>query len=397
MSGKLVCPRCGTEFDVHQEEYAALAMQVRGKEFDKDVAEAVRIRMEAAEASGRAELERAVAREREAGMERAAALERQLAGAKAEAARLEGELGSARKLGEEAAARAAMDADLKAVKARQELEAAFAAERTDILSKFAAEKAELEAQVGYYRDMKIRMSTKMIGESLEEHCHREFDRIRAAAFPGAYFEKDNEVSQSGSKGDFVFRESRDGVELISIMFEMKNENSDSGSKKHKNEEFLKELDKDRREKGCEYAVLVTLLEPDNELYNDGIVDMSHRYPKMYVVRPQFFIPIITILRNAALNSLAVRRELAEAKAENADLAAFEARLEDAKEAVGRNGALATKQFEEAIEDIDKAIAQLQKTKEALQKSQRNLRIMGDKVDALSVRKLSGGRIPARRA
>lgn len=390
MSNRLRCPECGHEIDVSQADYAAILAQVRGQEFEREVADAVRTRVDAVEAKHAAETERALAAVRQQAAAREAELASQVSVARTDVVRLSGELNAARAQTEAARNQAASDLQVREMTVRQELEGKFAAERAGIMAEAARTKAELEAQVAYYKDMKARMSTKMIGESLEEHCHREFDRIRAAAFPGAYFEKDNAVSESGSKGDFIFRESRDGVELLSIMFEMKNENSDSMSRKHRNEEFLKELDKDRREKGCEYAVLVTLLEPDNDLYNDGIVDMSHRYPKMYVIRPQFFIPMITVLRNAALNSLEVRRELAEARAMNVDLTAFEARLDDAKAAIGRNYELAGKQYQDAIDGIDKAIAQLQKVKDSLQKSERNMRLMGDKVDALSIRKLAAG-------
>lgn len=377
MSGRtLACPRCGERFDIDQADYAALLSQVRGAEFEKEVESAVAARMKAAEAEHGAELARAVARERDAAGSRLAGLERELAGARLDAEKARGEAAAARSREDGLRASMAAEAETAKLALRHELEAGFAAER-----------AELEAQVAYYRDLKARMSTKMVGESLEEHCRQAFDRIRAAAFPDAYFEKDNEVSGSGSKGDFIFRESRDGIELVSIMFEMKNESDAGAARKHRNEEFFKELDKDRREKGCEYAVLVSLLEPDSDLYNDGIVDVSHRYPKMYVVRPQFFIPMITVLRNAALNGLAVRKELAEAKSRNLDLAALEARLEDARTAAGRNNELASKQYQDAADAIDKAIAQLQKAKEALAKSERNMRIMGDKIGRLSLDRL----------
>src|SRR4051812_22258169 len=214
------------------------------------------------------------------------------------------------------------------------------------------------------RDMKARLSTKMVGETLEQHCETEFNRIRATAFQRAYFEKDNDA-RTGSKGDYIFRDSDEhGTEIVSIMFEMKNE-SDGTATKHKNEDFLRELDKDRTEKGCEYAVLVSLLEPDSELYNTGIVDVSHRYPKMYVVRPQFFIPIITVLRNAALNSLTYKNELALVKAQSVDITTFENELEDFKTGFARNFDLATRRFQTAIDEIDKSIDHLQKTKEAL--------------------------------
>jgi hypothetical protein len=239
------------------------------------------------------------------------------------------------------------------------------------------------------RDMKARLSTKMIGETLEQHCETEFNRIRATAFPRAYFEKDNDA-RSGSKGDYIFRDlDESSTEIVSIMFEMKNE-SDTTATKSKNEDFLKELDKDRNEKGCEYAVLVSLLEPDSELYNTGIVDMFHRYPKMYVVRPQFFLPIITLLRNAAMNSLKYKTELALVKAQNIDITNFENELESFKSAFAKNYDLASRRFQIAIEEIDKSIDHLQKTKEALLGTDRNLRLANDKAQDVTIKKLTKG-------
>jgi hypothetical protein len=237
------------------------------------------------------------------------------------------------------------------------------------------------------RDMKAKLSTKMVGETLEQHCETEFNRIRATAFPRAYFEKDND-SSTGSKGDYIFRDlDESGTEIVSIMFEMKNE-SDTTATKKKNEDFLKELDKDRQEKGCEYAVLVSLLEPESELYNSGIVDLFYRYPKMYVVRPQFFIPIITLLRNAAMNSLQYKTELALMRAQNIDITNFEHELETFKSAFGRNYDLASTQFQKAITEIDKSIDHLQKTKEALLGSDRNLRLANDKAQDVTIKKLT---------
>jgi hypothetical protein len=227
----------------------------------------------------------------------------------------------------------------------------------------------------------------MIGETLEQHCENEFNRVRAMAFPHAHFEKDNDAS-SGSKGDYIFKDTDEtGTEIVSIMFEMKNENDTTATKK-KNEDFLKELDKDRTEKGCEYAVLVSLLEPESELYNTGIVDMFHRYPKMYVVRPQFFLPMITLLRNAAMNALKYKNELAVVKAQNIDITHFESQLTDFKTAFGRNWRLAAEGFEEAIKRIDEAIKDLEKTKEALHKSANNLRLANDKAEDLTIKRLT---------
>lgn len=237
------------------------------------------------------------------------------------------------------------------------------------------------------KDMKARLSTKMVGETLEQHCEIEFNRIRPTAFARAYFEKDNDA-KSGSKGDFIFRDfDESSTEIVSIMFEMKNESDSTGSKK-KNEDFFKELDRDRNEKNCEYAILVSLLEPDNELYNTGIVDVSYRYPKMYVVRPQFFIPIITLLRNAALSSLAYKNELTLIKAQNIDVTNFENDLDAFKSAFSRNYELASKRFETAIAEIDKSIDHLQKTKEALLGADKNLRLANDKAQDVTVKKLT---------
>ena len=255
--------------------------------------------------------------------------------------------------------------------------------------KYELQIKEREDAIERLKDLKAKLSTKMVGETLEQHCETEFNRIRATAFPYAYFEKDNDA-RSGSKGDYIFRDtSEDGTEVVSIMFEMKNENDTTATKK-KNEDFLKELDRDRTEKGCEYAVLVSLLEPESELYNSGIVDVFHRYPKMYVVRPQFFIPIITLLRNAAMKSLAYKSELALVKAQNLDITRFETQLEDFKTAFGRNWRLASEGFAEAVRRIDEAIKDLEKTKEALYKSANNLRLANDKAEDLTIKRLTRG-------
>ena len=243
-----------------------------------------------------------------------------------------------------------------------------------------------DEQIEYYKDFKARQSTKMIGESLEQHCLNQFNSLRMTAFPTAYFEKDNDA-RNGSKGDFIFRESMEGIEYISIMFEMKNE-MDQTATKHKNEDFFKELDKDRREKGCEYAVLVSLLEIDNELYNNGIVDVSYKYDKMYVIRPQFFIPIITLLRNAAKNSLKYRQELELAKHQQIDILHFEENMNSFKEGFARNYRLASEKFTTAINEIDKTISHLQKTKEALLSSENNLRLANNKAEELSIKRLT---------
>ncbi|CZJ09262.1 TPA: DUF2130 domain-containing protein [Legionella pneumophila] len=255
--------------------------------------------------------------------------------------------------------------------------------------KYETQIKDRENEIERLRDMKARLSTKMVGETLEQHCETEFNRIRATAFPRAYFEKDND-SRSGSKGDYIFRDFDEAqTEFVSIMFEMKNENDQTATKK-KNEDFFKELDKDRNEKNCEYAILVSLLEPDSELYNTGIVDVSHRYQKMYVVRPQFFIPIITLLRNAAQNSLKYQKELALVKEQNIDITNFENELEAFKTGFARNYELASKKFKTAIEEIDKTIDHLQKTKDALLGSENNLRLANNKAEDLTVKKLTKG-------
>ena len=256
-----------------------------------------------------------------------------------------------------------------------------------IEEKYAVELKNKDELIEQYKDFKARLSTKMVGETLEQHCLTQFNSLRMSAFPNAYFEKDNNA-KSGSKGDFIFRESEDGIEFISIMFEMKNE-MDTTATKHKNEDFFKELDKDRNEKGCEYAVLVSMLEADNEFYNAGIVDVSYKYPKMYVIRPQFFIPLISLLRNAARNSLEYKRELALAKAQEVDLTNFENNINEFKNAFSKNYQLASKKFNVAIEEIDKTIDHLQKTKDALLSSENNVRLANNKAEEqLSVKKLT---------
>lgn len=253
--------------------------------------------------------------------------------------------------------------------------------------KYAFQLKEKDDLIAYYKDLKTKMSTKMVGETLEQHCEIEFNRLRATGFQNAYFEKDNDA-KTGSKGDFIFRDKTDdGIEYISIMFEMKNE-MDTTATKHKNEDFFKELDKDRCEKGCEYAVLVSLLEADNEFYNTGIVDVSYKYPKMYVIRPQFFIPIITLLRNAAANSIQYKRQLIEYSNQNIDVTNFENKLLDFQEKFSYNYGLAQKKFDEAIKDIDKTIETLQKTKAALLSSENNLRLANDKAQDITIKKLT---------
>ncbi|OGL23721.1 hypothetical protein A2791_00440 [Candidatus Saccharibacteria bacterium RIFCSPHIGHO2_01_FULL_46_30] len=260
---------------------------------------------------------------------------------------------------------------------------------SSLKDKYLTELKTKDEMIAYYKDMKAKLSTKMVGETLEQHCETEFNKLRATAFQNAYFEKDNDA-RSGSKGDYIYRETDGaGNEIISIMFEMKNEGDETATK-HKNEDFLKELDKDRTEKRCEYAVLVTLLEADSELYNSGIVDVSHRHEKMYAIRPQFFIPIITLLRNAALNSLQYKQELALVKAQSIDITNFEDNMNTFKEGFARNYDLASRKFQDAIGGIDKTIMQLQKTKEALLSSENNLRLANQKAEDLTIKRLTRG-------
>lgn len=258
---------------------------------------------------------------------------------------------------------------------------------SSLKDKYETELKSKDEMIAYYKDLKAKLSTKMVGETLEQHCEIEFNKLRATAFPNAYFEKDNDA-KSGSKGDYIYRETDEaGTEIISIMFEMKNEGDETATKK-RNEDFLRELDKDRTEKKCEYAILVSLLEADNELYNSGIVDVSHKYAKTYVIRPQFFIPMITLLRNAAMNSLKYKSELALVRAQNIDITNFEENLETAKNAFARNYELAGKKFVTAIEGIDKTIKQLEKTKEALLSSENNFRLANDKLQQTTVKRLT---------
>ena len=277
--------------------------------------------------------------------------------------------------------------ELKNGLARAELEKQLAEQ--SLKDKYQTQIKDRDDQIERLRDLKARLSTKMVGETLEQHCEIEFNRIRAAAFQRAHFEKDNDA-RTGSKGDYIFRDSDEsGAEIVSIMFEMKNESDQTATKK-RNDDFLKELDKDRTEKGCEYAVLVSLIEPENELYNSGIVDVSHRYPKMYVVRPQFFVPLITLLRNAALNAMKYKSELALVRSQNVDITKFETQLDEFKTSFGRNWRLASEGFEDAIKRIDEAIKDLERTKEALHKSANNLRLANDKADDLTIKKLTRG-------
>ena len=379
------CPNCGKTFMVDDTGYAQIAQQVRDSEFDralrqreKDIAEAKERELELARMRQKEAFDQALG-EREKRIEQLSA---QLTGSETEKRLAVTE--AVRQKEKELTEQAAEVAELKNRLARQETESQLKAQ--SMQREYESRLRQKDEMIEYYKDFKARQSTKMIGESLEQHCLSQFNSLRMTAFPDAYFEKDNDA-RSGSKGDFIFRESRGGVEFISIMFEMKNE-ADETATKHKNEDFFRELDKDRREKKCEYAVLVSLLEADSELYNNGIVDVSYKYEKMYVIRPQFFIPIITLLRNAALGSLKYRQELEAARNQQIDVLNFEKNMNEFKDKFAYNYQLASKKFKTAIEEIDKTIDHLQKTKEALLSSENNLRLANNKAEDLSIKRLT---------
>jgi hypothetical protein len=447
---EVVCPHCRKAFKIDEAGYAEILKQVRDSEFEQQLHERLELAeqdkrnaVELAKATVTSELQKATAtkdaeiQDLKAKLDaseiaqklavtealRAVERDRDALANELEKAKHDkhaaSELAEARLVSELQMAAATKDAEIQGLKATLDsievaqrlaiTEAVSAVQKERDEFKSGLERVELEKQLAEkslkdkyetqikdrddaierLRDMKARLSTKMVGETLEQHCETEFNRIRATAFPRAYFEKDNDA-RTGSKGDYIFRDSvENGTEIVSIMFEMKNESDETATKK-KNEDFLKELDKDRTEKSCEYAVLVSLLEPDSELYNSGIVDVSHRYPKMYVVRPQFFIPIITLVRNAAQNSMKYKTELAMVKAQNIDITNFENELEAFKTGFARNYELASKKFKTAIEEIDKTIDHLQKTKDALLGSENNLRLANNKAEDLSVKKLTRG-------
>lgn len=391
------CPKCGEVFQVDESGYAAIVKQVRDKEFEKEIREReaqFRQEKQAAEELARTKTEQKLSGQISSQETRIRELETRLQAEK-DARDLEIQKAAAEKERELAQRIAAKDQELAERDVRiQELRSQMDSEEKESQLKEQSLKEKYEEQlkmkdelVAYYKDFKARQSTKMVGESLEIHCETEFNKLRATGFQHAYFEKDNDA-RSGSKGDYIYRETDpEGVEFISIMFEMKNEMDETATKK-KNGDFLKELDKDRREKNCEYAVLVSLLEPDSELYNQGIVDMSHRYPKMYVIRPQFFIPIITILRNAATNALDYRRQLEVVRNQNIDISHFEEDMNDFKEKFARNFRIASERFQKAIGEIDKTIDHLQKTKEALLSSENNLRLANNKAEDLTIKRLT---------
>ena len=382
---EIKCPNCGKTFVVDDSGYAQIARQVRDSEFDRalrqrerDIAEAKEKEFELAQMRQKEAFDRALT-EAEKRVEQ---LKTQLAGIETEKQLAVSE--AVRQKEKELSEQASEVAALKNRLDNQETESQL--KQQSLQREYESRLRQKDEMIEYYKDFKARQSTKMIGESLEQHCLSQFNALRMTAFPDAYFEKDNDA-RSGSKGDFIFRESRGGVEFISIMFEMKNE-ADETATKHKNEDFLKELDKDRREKKCEYAVLVSLLEADSELYNNGIVDVSYKYEKMYVIRPQFFIPIITLLRNAALGSLKYRQELEAARNQQIDVLNFEKNMNEFKDKFAYNYQLASKKFKTAIEEIDKTIDHLQKTKEALLSSENNLRLANNKAEDLSIKRLT---------
>ena len=391
---ELKCPKCGSVFSVDEADYASIVSQVRGIEFDTE------IRRRLAELHSQYEAEqKAKAVTAEQAYQTALFKKDQAILAKdGEISRLKEQMaaqGDRQKLavGTAVAAKneeiANLNASILQLRSSALLAAKEAALHEDNIRKeYEAKLKMAQEQVDYYKDLKTRLSTKMIGETLEAHCSNVFNGEMRPMFPNAYFEKDNDASL-GSKGDFIFRDFEDGTEYISIMFEMKNE-MDETATKHKNEDFFRKLDADRRIKGCEYAVLVSLLEPDSELYNGGIVDVSYRYPKMYVIRPQFFRPIITLLVNAAKKTVGIKKELEIARSQSVDVTHFESQLDAFKEAFGRNYRLASEKFKAAIDEIDKSITHLQKIKDALIGSENNLRLANDKADALTIKKLTKG-------
>lgn len=351
------CPSCGKSISLSASEYDTLIAQVKNQEFDREIERRTKELEQQYKVSQDVAIQKAVFDVKQSNIDEKNRLNQELVEVKSELDVMKRQA----------------EFDIKEAVAKQKQE------DDDNLRK-------LQTELDYYKDLKTRMSTKMVGETLEQHCQIQFNQIRMTAFPNAYFEKDNDA-RTGSKGDFIYREDLDGIPLLSIMFEMKNE-MDTTVSKHCNEDFFKELDKDRREKNCEYAVLVSMLESDNDLYNTGIVDVSYRYPKMYVIRPQFFIPMITILRNASMNAMDARRELVRIQNQNMDVTKFEASMMEFKDKISKNYDLASRQFLTAVDEIDKTIEHLQKVKKNLVSSERNLRLLNDKAEDLSIRKLT---------
>ncbi len=407
---EIKCPKCGEVFTVDESGYAAIVKQVHDAEFDKEISRrekelkaeketAVALAVTQAQAQKDKKISELEARLNAYDLDKAAQIERlntsnalAIAEREQEIQRLTSQIELDKATADSAIERAIQEKDREILQLQNDLsleQSKFELQEKTLKQTHEAELRRKDEEIAYYKDFKARQSTKMVGESLEQHCETEFNKLRATAFRDAYFEKDNDA-RTGSKGDFIYREcGADGTEFISIMFEMKNE-MDETATKHKNEDFFKELDKDRREKKCEYAVLVSLLEGDSELYNSGIVDVSYRYDKMYVIRPQFFIPLITVLRNAALNALEYRQELAQIRSQNIDVSNFENSLLDFQSKFSNNYRLASEKFQKAIDEIDKTIDHLTKVKEDLLGSERQLRLANDKAQDLSVKKLTRG-------
>ena len=398
---EIKCPKCGTVFNLDEADLASIIKQIRDKEFDDDIRkrtseieqhmrEKHALEMAAKENEISLKTREQYEKEKEAAQKEMDMLRADMSKIKEANLKLETEL----KTSEDKKKLAVMEAVKKVEDEKHASEAKLAEKYHDLESELMQEKErgkilleQKEKEVEFYKDLKTKMSTKMVGETLEQHCEIQFNQLRATAFKNAYFEKDNDA-RTGSKGDYIYREcDENGVEIVSIMFEMKNE-MDETATKHKNEDFFKELDKDRREKNCEYAVLVSLLESDSELYNAGIVDVSYKYDKMYVVRPQCFIPMITLLRNAALSALSYKQELAVIRNQDIDISNFEDSLLKFKEDFGRNYELAHSHFDKAIDEIDKTIQHLEKVKKELLGSDNQLRIANSKVEDVSVKKLT---------
>ena len=377
---ELKCPKCGNVFTVDENDYAALLNQVKNAEFEEELTRRIHELEQSRNAQRQAEQARVAAEQQAALLRREQQYSQQIQTLQSQIQELRSQVAQ----GEQQKQIAVMELRQKALTEYAKKEQELASVRSQMETQVNA----LKEQVDYYKDLKTRMSTKMVGETLEQHCSTLFNQLLRPIMPNAYFEKDNEVVD-GTKGDFVFRDSYEGQEYVSIMFEMKNENDETATK-HKNEDFLKKLDEDRRKKNCEYAVLVSLLEADSELYNGGIVDMSHRFPKMYVIRPQFFIPIITLLVQTSKKTIDYQRQLAIAQSQSIDVTHFEDQLADFKEKFGRNYRLAAEKFQTAIDEIDKSISHLQKIKDALIGSENNLRLANDKAEALTIKRLTAG-------
>ena len=383
---EIKCPKCGNVFSVDEADYASIANQIRNNEFNEELARRTaeqekRFTIKQELELNKKELEfRKILEKKEQEISR---LGTEVA--RNDSLRKMAVLETENSFREKLQAKDTEIAELKG-KMTSEKDAAIIREKS-LADKYNSQLKEKQELIDYYKDLKTRMSTKMVGETLEIHCSTEFNRMRMSMYPRAYFEKDNDI-RGGTKGDFVFRDyDEDGTEYISVMFEMKNE-MDGTAVKHKNEDFFAKLDKDRNEKGCEYAVLVSLLEPDSELYNAGIVDISYRFPKMYVIRPQFFMPIISLLTQAAKNSLGYRKALAIAQKQSVDVTNFEEQLNDFKSKFANNYRLASEKFRKAIEEIDKTIDHLQKIKDALLGSENNLRLANNKAEELTIKRLT---------